>query len=53
MPKTRDDWTVVPNLWGLVIAPPARTRTAGEDRGGRGEGPFETGGCLPEGVEPA
>ena len=22
MPKAHDDWTVVPNLWGLVVAPP-------------------------------
>lgn len=22
MPKAYDDWTVVPNLWGLVVAPP-------------------------------
>lgn len=22
MPKAHDDWTVVPNLWGLVISPP-------------------------------
>ena len=22
MPKAQDDWTVVPNLWGLVVAPP-------------------------------
>jgi putative DNA primase/helicase len=22
MPKAQDDWTVVPNLWGVVVAPP-------------------------------
>lgn len=22
MPKAHDDWTVVPNLWGMVVAPP-------------------------------
>lgn len=22
MPKEHDDWTVVPNLWGMVVAPP-------------------------------
>jgi putative DNA primase/helicase len=26
-PKARDDWTVVPNLWGCVVAPPGMLKS--------------------------
>ena len=26
-PKTRDDWTIVPNLWGAVVAGPSAMKT--------------------------
>ena len=26
-PKRRDDWLVVPNLWGGVIGPPTKKKT--------------------------
>lgn len=26
-PKIQDDWIVVPNLWGAIIAPPGRKKT--------------------------
>jgi hypothetical protein len=26
-PKSRDDWTVVPNLWGAIIGPPSAKKT--------------------------
>ena len=31
MPKERDDWTVVPNLWGLVIGKPSQLKTPAVD----------------------
>jgi putative DNA primase/helicase len=26
-PKLRDDWTVIPNLWGMIVAPPSVKKT--------------------------
>ena len=26
-PKQKDDWTVVPNLWGVIVGPPAQLKT--------------------------